>query len=62
MKRFTLSGGGLQPMAAPGAFRAGREEDLQRIRDMKGECIEAEKNPGLRVEPNFIDEQEEQER
>ena len=35
-------------------------EDLQRIRDMRGECIGHERNPGLRVEPNFLDEAEEQ--
>lgn len=74
MKRFTLIAGGLQPMAAPGAFRPGNDQatgprlqllesvqDLERIRNMQGECIQADANPGLRVEPNFIDEQEEQE-
>ena len=28
---------------------------------MRGECIEHNANPGLRVEPNFIDEKEEEE-
>ena len=27
---------------------------------MTGECIDHKENPGLRVEPNFIDEREEQ--
>ncbi len=28
---------------------------------MRGECIDQAANPGLRVEPNFIDEKEEEE-
>ena len=29
--------------------------------NMRGECIGTNLNPGLRVEPNFIDEKEEEE-
>lgn len=29
--------------------------------NMRGECIDTNLNPGLRVEPNFIDEKEEEE-
>lgn len=62
VKRASLKiGGDLELEALPTAFRAGNDEDLHRIRNMRGECIDTNLNPGLRVEPNFIDEKEEEE-
>ena len=44
----------------PSALRPATREDLQRVRNMKGEIVTDAENPGLRVEPNFLDEAEEE--
>ncbi|CAE7570100.1 gsp-2 [Symbiodinium microadriaticum] len=45
---------------SPSALRPGTADDLQRVRNMKGDVITEAENPGLRVEPNFLDESEEE--
>ena len=48
----------LEPQPS-GAYRAFGPDDEARIRDMRGELVGAGRNPGIRVELNFMTEEEE---